>query len=96
MLGCRRLGPLLDTHWHPWHQSRQHPWGEGDRRLQGASATLVVVVLYAGKEVVFTLHLTSSLSAAGEGRGEGGGQSKAAPGKLINSGCEEQGCGAPG
>lgn len=44
-------------------------------------------ILYVWKEVAFKLHLTPSFSAAQEGRG----QSKAAPGRLINSGCEERG-----
>lgn len=60
------------------------------------AATPGVFTLYVWKEVAFRLHLTPSFSAAGEGGGKGGGQSKAAPGRLINSGCEEQGCGAPG
>lgn len=42
------------------------------------------------------LCLTPRFSAAGEGRGEAGGQSKAAPGRLINSGCQERGCSALG
>lgn len=46
------------------------------------------------EEAVLKLCLTPRFSAAGQGRGEGGGQSKAAPGRLINSGCEEQGCSA--
>ena len=60
------------------------------------AATPGVFMLYVWKKVVFKLHLTPSFSAAGEGGGEGGGQSKAASGRLINSGCEERGCGAPG
>ena len=56
------------------------------------AATPGVFMLYVWKKVVFKLHLTPSFSAAGEG----GGQSKAASGRLINSGCKERGCGAPG
>lgn len=48
------------------------------------------------EEAALKLCLTPRFSAAEEGRGEARGQSKVAPGRLINSGCEKWDCSALG
>lgn len=80
MPGSCGLGLLLDPRRHPRHCS---PCTRG---VGVPAATPGVSVLYVWKEVIFKWDLTPSFSAAWEGGGEGGGQSRAAPGRLINSG----------
>lgn len=91
MLGGHRLRPLLDPCWHPEPSGSTCRGALPEARDGCSSARLCI-----WEEVVPKLCLTPRFSAAGEGRGEAGGQSKAAPGRLINSGCEGQGCSALG